>query len=111
MDAPKTVSANFVAFKLGKKVTLNKERGTAKLTVQAGGPGTVVLSGKKVKKSVKKATGKRPVKIPVLARGKGLATLLATGKVKVLVKVTYTPTGGAPVAQLKKLTPKAALPK
>lgn len=111
MDAPKTVSANFVAFKLGKRAALNREKGTAKLTVHVGGPGTVALAGKKVKKAVKQAAGSRALKMAVVAKGKARAALLSKGEVKVLVKVTYTPTGGRPVTVAKKLTLKAAPPK
>lgn len=110
MDAPKAVSANFVAFELGKKAALNRKKGTAKLTVQVGGPGIVALAGKKVKKAVKQTVG-GTLKMPVVAKGATRTALLAKGKAKVLVKVTYTPTGGSPVTVAKKLTLREALPK
>jgi hypothetical protein len=43
------------------------------------------------------------VKLKVRAKGKKLATLDDSGKVKVAAKVTFTPTGGDPRARSKQL--------
>lgn len=94
MNGPKSVTANFVAFKFGKKVKRNKKKGTALLTVNVGGPGTLGISGKKVKKRSKTAKAAGNVKVPVIPKGKALKALKANGKAKVQVQLVYTPTGG-----------------
>ena len=104
MDASKTVSANFYAFGTAKKVKKNKKKGTALLSFGVGGPGVAVLSGKKVKKRSKAATAAKRIKLPVVAKGKAVKTLQASGKVKVKVKVAFTPTGGATASFTKKVT-------
>jgi hypothetical protein len=103
MDSAKSVTANFAAVSFGKKVTLNKKKGTATLTVTVGAPGKLVLSGKKVKRRSKAAGKAGKVKLPIIAKGKALKTLKATGKVKVKVRLAYTPTGGASATLARKV--------
>ncbi|HKO37379.1 MAG TPA: hypothetical protein VJU14_03320 [Solirubrobacterales bacterium] len=95
MDGPKSVTANFASFKFGKKVKRNKKKGTAVLTVNVGGPGTLVVSGKKIKRRSKAAKAAGNVKLPVVPKGKALKALKANGKAKVRVQLVYTPTGGS----------------
>jgi hypothetical protein len=86
------------------KLVRNKAKGTAKLPVQVPGPGTLALTGKGVK--VQRAGGEArvsravkaagTVKLTINAKGAKKATLKETGKVKVKVKVTYTPSGDVP---------------
>jgi hypothetical protein len=94
------------AFTLGKP-KLNKRTGTATLTVEVPGPGTLVLTGKGLVKqgpagasgaarAAAKVSAASEVKLKVLTKGKKRRTLNRTGKVKVTAKITYTPTGGAP---------------
>lgn len=104
MSASKAVSANFVSFGTGKKVKKNKKKGTALLSFGVGGPGKVVLSGKKVKRKSKAAKAAGRVKLPIVAKGKALKALRASGKAKVKVQVTFTPTGGSPATFTKKVT-------
>ena len=66
MNGPKSVTANFSAFKFGKKVKRNKKKGTAVLTVNVGVPGTLVVSGKKIKKRSKAAKAAGNVKLPIV---------------------------------------------
>jgi hypothetical protein len=94
MNGAKSVAANFTAFKIGKKVKRNKKKGTALLTVNVGGPGTLAVSGKKIKKRSKAAKAAGNVKVPIVPKGKALKALKATGKAKVQVQLAYTPTGG-----------------
>ncbi len=94
MNAPKAVTANFTAFKFGKKVKRNKKKGTALLTVNVGGPGTLAVSGKKIKKRSKTATAAGNVKVPIVPKGKAVKALRRTGKAKVQVQLFYVPTGG-----------------
>ena len=94
MDGPKSVTANFVAFGFGKKVKRNKKKGTAVLKVNAGGPGALVVSGKKIKKRSKTAAAAGNVKLPIVPKGKALKSLRRTGKAKVQIQLFYAPTGG-----------------
>lgn len=100
------------AFSLGKPV-LNKKKGTAKLPVTLPGPGSVqLLDVRKTKKRVKgkllQATAAGTVQLPVKPTKAARNTLLAKGKLKVKVSVTFTPTGGTAATQTRKLTLKLA---
>jgi hypothetical protein len=99
------------------KVELNKENGTAKLTVDVPGPGNLTLGGPGV---VKKrvgggATASKAVpaagKVTLLIKAKGAKKqkLNDTGKVTVKPKITYTPTGGVAKTQTKSVTLKKNL--
>jgi sugar lactone lactonase YvrE len=92
------------------KLKRNKKRGTAKLTVNVPGPGTLTLAGKGV-------VGQRPahqdgaaartvsaagqVKLLIKAKGKAKKKLTKRGKAKVKINVTFTPTGGDPNSKAK----------
>jgi hypothetical protein len=71
-------------------------KGTARLTVNAPGRGTLTLSGTGVRR-VKVSTPASPAKVglTVQATGKSRQTLGRLGRVKVKVTITFTPTGGA----------------
>jgi hypothetical protein len=90
------------AFSFGG-VKRNKRNGTALLTVNAG-PGTFSLAGKGVRteqaaeaRAIKTAAGS--VTLLVKPKGKTRRRLNVTGKVSVIVNVTYTPTGGSSATQ------------
>jgi hypothetical protein len=104
LDADKTVAADFTSFKLGKKVARNRKKGTATLTVNVGGPGQLTLIGKKTKRRSKTATGPSKVKLTIKAKNKAAKALRKTGKAKVKIAVTYTPTGGLPAIAEKSVT-------
>jgi hypothetical protein len=91
----------------------NKRKGTAILAVNVSHPGTLNLSGKGVK-SVRTTRGSGAVaskavaaagtvKLLIRAKGQKKRTLNKTGKVKVKVNVTYTPTGGSPNTRFKRV--------
>lgn len=101
MDAAKSVTANFFSFGFGKKIKRNKKKGTAQLTVNVGGPGSLALSGKKVKKRGKLAATAGKVTLPIVAKGKAAAALKNKGKAKVRFEVAFTPAGGAPATLTK----------
>jgi hypothetical protein len=95
------------AFTLGKP-KLNKKRGTAKLPVTVPGAGNLTLAGKGVVKqrpalASRAVSAAGTVKLLVKSKGKKKRTLDRTGNVKVKVKVTYTPTGGSPSTQTKRI--------
>jgi hypothetical protein len=99
-------------FSLGK-LKKNKNKGTALLTVDVPGPGTLTLGGTGVKAQrsagatiSKEVTKAGPVTLKVKAKGKKKTKLLDNGKVKVKAQVTYTPSGdlpGTPNTELKKI--------
>jgi hypothetical protein len=100
-------------------VTRNKKKGTATLTVDVPNPGELALSGRGVKAqragggavASKTVTAAGTVKLLIKAKGKKKRKLNKTGKVKVYPKVTYTPTGGDPSKQSKRLKLKKRLKK
>jgi hypothetical protein len=83
------------------KLKLNKKKGTALITVNTPGPGKVLLSGKGIKTENGATSGPQSYKLPVISKGKTKKKLRKTGKVKVKVSVTFTPTGGTPNTQLE----------
>jgi Divergent InlB B-repeat domain len=110
MDASKTVNASFDAFTLAKKLRLKKRKGSALLSVDVGGPGTITLTGPKVKRQTRSAAKAGKVSIPIVAKGKARKSLQASGKAKVKFAVAFTPTGGA-TTSLSKLAHLRLLPK
>jgi hypothetical protein len=91
-------------FTLGK-IRRNRKKGRATITVNLAGPGKVALAGKGVKRrqrSLATATGGL-LKLTVIAKGKAANRLGDNGSVRVTPKVTFTPTGGAPATESRKL--------
>jgi hypothetical protein len=98
----------------------NTKRGTAVLPVTVPGAGTLSLSGRGVagqQASTSRAAnaGGRAVasastvKLVVKGKGKKKKTLNETGKVKLNLAITYTPTGGDPSTQSMKVKLKKKL--
>jgi hypothetical protein len=75
----------------------NKRRGTATLTVEVPGPGSLELAGKGIRAQDSAVSGSgsplRP-KLRIRATGAKKRKLNETGSVQVKANVTYTPTGG-----------------
>jgi hypothetical protein len=101
---PPPVVSNLFSF---GKPKLNKKLGTAKLPVTIPGPGTLVLSDKEGVEQRKSPTVAGTVNMLVKAKGRK-KELLATGKVRVNVRVTFTPTGGTANSKSKTLVLKSA---
>jgi hypothetical protein len=105
-------------FELGSAKASRKRNGTAVLTVIVPGPGRVVArdgapsgakaAGKKrkplIRKSRKNATKAGKVALPIRPTKAGKRALRKKGKLAVKVRVTYTPTGGAPKSKSKRVT-------
>jgi len=90
-------------FEFGK-VKKNKKKGTAKLTVNVPCPGELDLAKtKKVKADDEVAEDEGDEKLTVKPRRKAKKRLNKKGKAKVKAEVTYTPDGGDPSTQTKKL--------
>jgi hypothetical protein len=95
------------AFTLGA-ITRNKKKGTATITADLPNPGELTGSGKGVKAAgaavISKAVSAPGIaKLTIRAKGKKKRKLNETGKVKLKVAITYTPTGGDPRTQPRKL--------
>ncbi len=93
-------------FTLGS-ITRNRKKGTATLTVNVPNPGELAASGKGVKAASQATTSKAvtagAAKLTIRAKGKKKGKLNDTGKVKLKPKITFTPTGGDPSTQSRKL--------
>jgi hypothetical protein len=86
------------------KMKRNRKRGIAKLIVQVPGPGTLHLAkNRKVKPQQKRAEAAGPVKLPVKPRRRAKKKLNEKGRVKVRAEVTFTPDGGEPNTESKRL--------
>jgi hypothetical protein len=86
------------------EVTMNKKKGTAKLTVNVPGPGKLLLLKRKgVKRDTEQVEAAGKEKLSVKPRGKVKKELNRTGKAKVKAKVTYTPDGGAANTHIEKI--------
>jgi hypothetical protein len=83
-------------FKVGR-AKLNRRKGIARLPVELPAGGVLTLAGRGVVGRETQAAGKR--KLRVKPRGKKKARLASKGRVKVKVKLTFTPTDGPPVSQ------------
>jgi subtilisin-like proprotein convertase family protein len=95
------------------KPKLNKKKGTAQVPVTVSDAGQLTLSGKGIKtaaatKAVAVA-GPGTVKLTVKPKGKTRGKLNSTGKAKVKANITFTPNGGAPNVQTKKIKLKKTL--
>jgi hypothetical protein len=90
-------------FKLGK-VSLNRGKGTALLSIDVPGPGVLSLTGTKEVKAVRKSVARAGVvKLLVKAEGRSLRTLRQSGSAKVKVVLGYTPSGGTEASVVKRL--------
>jgi hypothetical protein len=103
---PLNLEASFVPdnhFKLAS-TTRNKKRGTARLSFDLPNPGTLRAKGSGAKVSFTstgpigglESPGSTPSLLLVKATGAKRRQLNATGRVKLKLVVTYTPTGGDP---------------
>ena len=97
---------------IGKKPRFDKKRGTAVMSVEVPGPGELVLSGKGIKGepgAARVRAAARPVdaagtvELTVKPDAKTKKKLKKKGKAKVTANVTFTPTGGDPSTETKKL--------
>lgn len=105
---PPTPATPSNAITLGKP-KLNKKKGTARQPVTLPGPGTLTLTGNGVVEQTTSPTAAGTVNLLVKARGKRKKKLTNAGKVKMNITVTFTPTGGTPGSQNKKLVLKKRL--
>jgi RTX calcium-binding nonapeptide repeat (4 copies)/Right handed beta helix region len=108
LPGPDLVATASNAFSFAKLKT-NKKKGSATLTVVVPGPGSLKLSGRGLVPqrvgggaiSSKAVDAAGAVPLLVKAKGKKKRKLNRTGRVKVVVVVTFTPTGGTPASQTR----------
>ena len=86
------------------RAKLNRRNGTATLTATVPGAGTLLLTGRAVKQLTRLVGHAGAVKLTIKGQPGTQRKLGRTGRVPVTVKVTYTPTGGDPSTQSKKVT-------
>jgi subtilisin-like proprotein convertase family protein len=107
-----TLNAPVNTIRAGKP-KLNKKKGTAQVPVTVADAGNLTLRGKGVKSAsaskAKAVAGPGTVKLTVRPKGKTKKKLNSTGKAAVKVKITFTPTGGTPNTQTKKIKLKKTL--
>jgi hypothetical protein len=88
-------------------IARHRKEGTAILKVSVPNPGELVLSGNGVKRVTATpavaVTAPGIVRLPIRATGRKRETLNETSRVRVKATVTYTPTGGDPSTQSRKL--------
>jgi len=101
------------SFTLGR-ITRNKKKGTATLTVDVPNPGDLTAKGKGVKAAgaaviSKTVTAPGAVELLIAAKGKKKRKLNKTGRMKLNANITYTPTGGDPSTQSIKVKLKKKL--
>jgi hypothetical protein len=91
------------------RIIRNKKKGTATLEATVPNPGELVVGGKGVKSArggsavTSKAVSSGSVKIKIRAKGEKKRKLIETGRVKLNVAITYTPTGGTSSTDLAKV--------
>ena len=95
------------SFSLGKAKS-NEKKGTATLNFNLPNPGELTGSGNGVRAAsagavISKSVAAGPAQLLIKAKGKKKKTLNETGKVKLNVAVTYTPTNGDPSTQSVRL--------
>jgi hypothetical protein len=101
VDALGPPPSNDFRFAQAKK---NRRQGTAKLAVVVPGPGELDLAKtRKVKPDAKTAEAAGREKLLIKPRRKAKRTLREEGKAKVKAVVTYTPDGGEPNTQTKRV--------
>jgi hypothetical protein len=72
----------------------NTKRGTAKLQVRIAGPGSLSLSGKRVKRATIAAARGGTFSLSIARKPKLAGILRSKGSAKTSIRVTFTPTGG-----------------
>lgn len=91
------------------KPKLNKKKGTAQVPVTVGDAGLLTLTGKGVKTKSAAVGGAGTTTLVVKPKGKTRKKLNESGKAKLKVNVTFTPTGGTSNVQAKKIKLKKTL--
>lgn len=97
----RVVPSNF--FRFGR-VKRNRRSGTATLTVSIPVAGRLELGGRGIHHLRRTLAGAATVALPIRPIGKFRRQLLASGQRKVMAKITFTPAGGTPRSDERRLT-------
>ena len=100
--APPVASPACSKFTIGT-LARNKKKGTATLTLNVPGAGTMTASGKGLKKATTDPTVAGDTKIKLKASGKAKRKLNDEGKVKLKVSLRWKPTGNTVATQTDKV--------
>jgi hypothetical protein len=84
-------------------VKLNRRKGTAKVYVGTSGAGLVGLAGRSLKPKMQEVSNFSATLV-VRSKGKAKSRLQETGKSKVRVKVSFTPTDAQAITRTKSIT-------
>ncbi|MCO5315232.1 MAG: hypothetical protein M9938_03595 [Solirubrobacterales bacterium] len=108
MDDPRSVTATFTAItkppdpcraatmKLGR-VSLNRRRGTARITATIGAPGRLTIRGTRLVRATSRSARRAGrLKLNIRTRGRALRQLRRRGSTRVRVDVTFRPGSGCP---------------
>ena len=96
--APPVASPACSGFTIGA-LARNKKKGTATLTLDVPGGGTITASGKGLKKATAEPTAAGPTTLKLRASGKAKRKLDDKGKVKLKVSLRWAPTGNTAATQ------------
>ena len=91
-----------------RKPKLNRKHGTAKLPITVGAAGKLTISGKKIRRAVKRTKGAGTVQVTIAAKGSWKKQLTSKGKLTVKVTISFAPDSGAAVGSTTAVTLKAA---
>jgi len=86
------------------KLKRNKNKGTAKLTIEVNGPGTLELRDKQLKDATKTAAEAGKFKLAVVPDKKLKSELRREGRAEVKPKISFTPEGGSELTKKKSVT-------
>ena len=89
-------------FTIGR-LSLNRRKGTGTLLVKVPGPGKLVLSGKGVRKTSRRAKRAGQVKLAIRAQGATRRNLAKGGRARVKLAIAFTPEGGSALVKGKKV--------
>jgi hypothetical protein len=96
-------------FTIGK-LKKNRRKGTATLAVTIPEPGTLVVSGRGIRRATLRSDKGATLRVPLKGAGKGLKRLNRKGKLKSKLKLVYSPVGGDPNSQQRRIALSKKLP-
>jgi hypothetical protein len=100
--SPPIAAASCSGFVIGA-LRLNKKRGIGKLTVAVPGAGQLKATGKGLKQATASSSAAGDVVLKLRAKGRKLAALDRSGKVKLKVTLAWAPTGNPGSTQTDKV--------
>ncbi|HEY7256400.1 MAG TPA: choice-of-anchor Q domain-containing protein [Solirubrobacterales bacterium] len=90
------------SFSFGK-LRRNKRRGTAKLDVEIPGPGSLALSGRKVKRAAVEAGRAGAFSLSIVPKRNLARALRSKRSAKTSIEVAFTPTGGSAATRARRI--------